>query len=72
VREVLEGVTPSFVCDATGEALGAALVECLREGRRSNGRERSTWLDEGRIAERMLELYGTLMADSRAVAPAGT
>ena len=57
VREVLEPVEPSWVCDPTPAALGAAVAECLTRGERSNGRERSAWLDERRIAERLLALY---------------
>ena len=60
VREILEPVHPSYICDAEPKALGNALVACMRNGGRSDGRERSEWLDERRIARRLLELYDRL------------
>jgi teichuronic acid biosynthesis glycosyltransferase TuaC len=64
VRELLDGVVPSWVCDSDPAELGAALVECLREPRRSNGREASEWLGSERIAARVLELYERLAPGS--------
>jgi teichuronic acid biosynthesis glycosyltransferase TuaC len=60
VRELLEFVEPSWVCEATPEALAVALEECLRKPRRSNGREASASLGEERIAQRILRLYAEL------------
>lgn len=54
---LLAGVAPSAVAEADPEALATAVIECTREGRRSNGRERTAWLDEGAIAKRILEVY---------------
>jgi glycosyltransferase involved in cell wall biosynthesis len=57
VREVLDDVHPSYVCEPDPQALGEAIAACIRSGRRSDGRERSEWLDQRRIAERLLDLY---------------
>ena len=59
VPERLADVDPSW----QGEdeiALGEALVECLREPRRSNGREAARGLTVKRIANRVLDLYRDL------------
>jgi glycosyltransferase involved in cell wall biosynthesis len=62
VAEVLADVEPSWVCDAEPAQLGEALVACLGTARRSNGWERSSWLDQERIAERILALYSELVS----------
>lgn len=60
VEELLDGVVPSCVSDPSEVALSRALVGCLREPRRSNGREVSASLDERVIADRLLRLYREL------------
>lgn len=60
VRELLDGVEPSRVCHDTPEALADALVAVLDAPARSDGRARSGWLDQRRIAERLLAVYGEL------------
>ena len=60
VAELLSGVVPSFVCEASEIALSEALVECLREPRRSNGREVSGRLDARVVAEALLGIYEEL------------
>jgi teichuronic acid biosynthesis glycosyltransferase TuaC len=60
VRELLDAVEPSWVCESAPESVAAALVECLREPRRSNGREASASLSEDRIAQRILRVYAEL------------
>jgi glycosyltransferase involved in cell wall biosynthesis len=60
VRKVLDGVEPSWVCVGHPNDLAAALVDCLTEPRRSNGWERTEWLDARQIATRLLELYGAI------------
>jgi glycosyltransferase involved in cell wall biosynthesis len=57
VAELLEGVEPSYVCEASDVALAGALVRCLRRGERSNGRERSARLDGNVVARSLIELY---------------
>ncbi len=64
VRELLDGVEPSWICDATPEALGGALEHCLRQPRKSNGRASSAHLGLEAVADRILRLYGS-------VAPSG-
>lgn len=60
VEQLLDGVVPSCVTDPSEAALSRALVDCLREPRRSNGRDVSANLDEGVIADRLLRLYTEL------------
>ena len=72
VRELLEPVEPSWVCEATPEALGEALADCFGEPfRRSNGRERSERLGSKEIAARVLALYDELSPGAVAALPAG-
>jgi len=60
VEGILAGVEPSWIRAADPVALGEALAECFALGARSNGWERSAWLDQQRIARRLLDLYGQL------------
>lgn len=60
VTELLEGIMPSFVCEADPAALGEALAACLRDRRRSNGRDASEWLGSEAIAQRLLGLFERL------------
>jgi teichuronic acid biosynthesis glycosyltransferase TuaC len=60
VREILRDIHPSYICEPDPEALGGALVSCLRNGDRSNGRQRSEWLNQRHIAKQLLELYDRL------------
>lgn len=57
ITELLEGVVPSNVREPSESALCDALVECLREPRRSNGREVSARLDSRIVADSLLALY---------------
>ncbi len=74
IAEVLEGVEPSALCAADPQALAAALVCILRQGRRSNGRERIAPLRAAVATARTLECYRSLgapaPAPARAPAPA--
>jgi glycosyltransferase involved in cell wall biosynthesis len=63
-RELLAIAEPSWVCPDDPDALSRALVECLRDRRRSNGREVSARLGLEPIAERVLALYQSLAPDS--------
>jgi glycosyltransferase involved in cell wall biosynthesis len=60
VEEILAAVEPSWICEPTPAALGDALTVCLRSRTRSNGRAVAGWLDERRIAERLIALYRQL------------
>lgn len=60
IPELLEGVEPSWLCEPTVEAYGAALSAALREPRRSNGRARAAHLSSSAIAGRLFELYARL------------
>jgi glycosyltransferase involved in cell wall biosynthesis len=57
VPALLAGVSPSTIAEANPEALASGVIECTTERRRSNGRERTAWLDESVIAQRILEVY---------------
>ena len=61
VRELLEGVEASFVCDAEPVALADALERVLAKPRRSDGREKiEASLSATAVAGRVLELYERL------------
>jgi teichuronic acid biosynthesis glycosyltransferase TuaC len=60
VAELLAGVAPSSVCDASKTSLSEAMVECLRQPRRSNGREVSGRLDARVVADSLLHVYKQL------------
>jgi len=62
VSELTLDVRPGAVCAPTPEALGAALVEVLRQPLRSNGRSRAEELDAQRLAARVLEVYEQALA----------
>ena len=71
VAEILGDIDPSWVCDPEPGPLAGALADCLTERRRSNGWERSAWLGQERIAERLLDLYAELVPGlARTKAPA--
>jgi glycosyltransferase involved in cell wall biosynthesis len=61
VAEILRDVDPSWVCAPEPALLAGALVECLKQRRRSDGWERTAWLGQERIAERLLDLYAELI-----------
>jgi teichuronic acid biosynthesis glycosyltransferase TuaC len=60
VKELLEGVAPSSICDAFESAVSAALLACLQNPRRSNGREMAAHLDASVVAGSLLSLYTDL------------
>lgn len=73
VVERLAAVEPSWVCPPDADALAQALVECLSEPVRSNGREAAADLADDAVAQRLLELYRSLapgLAAGRGPAPA--
>lgn len=57
VSELIAGVEPSFLVDARPDAIALAVLECLRDGRRSNGRVRVAHLTSGAVAARLWHLY---------------
>jgi glycosyltransferase involved in cell wall biosynthesis len=63
VAELLDGVEPSYLCAPSEAALADALVECLREPKRSNGREVSARLDATVVADSLLRIYKELAPD---------
>ena len=73
VSELLQGVSPSWVCEASVGVIADALTECLSAPKRSNGRSESSHLTTSAIAERVLSVYeGVLDGQFRSrVGPAG-
>jgi len=66
VAERLDGVDPSAV-GRTDEGLTDALVEILRRGERSNGREHAREISSEQMAERLRSVYRSVVdADERA------
>jgi teichuronic acid biosynthesis glycosyltransferase TuaC len=57
VEELLANVDPSWVCEPRPELLGAALIECLSDRRRSNGRRCASALTLDAVAGRVLAQY---------------
>jgi glycosyltransferase involved in cell wall biosynthesis len=62
VTELLASVSPAYICEPSAQALSEALVDCLREPRRSNGRKMSEWLDAGVVADSLLAVYRSLVS----------
>lgn len=60
VRHLLDGVRPSYVCTADVEHLARAVVACVGEHRRSNGRDASPMLSEAEVARRLMAVYTTV------------
>jgi teichuronic acid biosynthesis glycosyltransferase TuaC len=60
IAELLDGVVPSYLCDPSATAVAEALVECLRERRRSNGREASSRFDAAAVADSLVGIYEEL------------
>jgi glycosyltransferase involved in cell wall biosynthesis len=65
VPQLLDGVVPSQVCDASDAELAAAVIDCVRRRLRSNGRAVSGRLDARVIADRLVALYTTLAPELR-------
>ena len=64
VRERLEGVTLSSVCEADPAALAAALEQiAAAKPRRSNGRKKIEHLSEPFVAERVADVYRSVLGN---------
>jgi glycosyltransferase involved in cell wall biosynthesis len=61
VEERLVGVEPSFVVPRNAKAIADALVQILRERKRSNGREHVIHLGLDQIAQRVLGVYQSVL-----------
>lgn len=60
VELLLAGVSPSYLCDPDAAELGAAVAECLRARRRSDGPQTAAWLADDLIAARLIDVYRRL------------
>jgi len=72
IREMLADITPSAICRHDSSELGKALVDVLKVGIRSNGRQQRADLAESVIARRILEIYASMgfAPDTQAPTPA--
>ena len=61
VRSLLDGVSPSWICEGSVEALADAVCDCLLEPRRSNGRSKADRLSTRAIATRVLSIYDQML-----------
>ena len=57
VRERLASVEPSALVERTSEAIARAIVGVIRDGRRSNGRERVSEIAQEVVARRIVDVY---------------
>jgi glycosyltransferase involved in cell wall biosynthesis len=57
VRELLEGVEPSYVVSSDPDHIAAAVARVLATGQRSNGRRKAATLDANVSARRVYDLY---------------
>jgi teichuronic acid biosynthesis glycosyltransferase TuaC len=57
IEELLAGVTPSYLCEPSPDVIAAALVDCLREPQRSDGRTRAARLSQAIVVDSILRLY---------------
>jgi teichuronic acid biosynthesis glycosyltransferase TuaC len=58
VGDLLKGVTPSYLCRPVAAEIGEAIVDCLRQGVRSDGRVKAmATLSADVVASRLFEIY---------------
>lgn len=60
IPELLRGVSNSTICDPTVSGLAAALVDCLRAGQRSNGRDSAHRFDQRHVVDQLQDVYDRL------------
>ena len=68
VEERLAGVQPSAVVPRDAEAIAEALVQILRERKRSNGREHVMHLGQDQVAQRVLGVYRAVLEEALTMA----
>lgn len=62
VRDLLERVSPSWVCEPSADALGDAVTQALSKPVRSDGRAKSVHLTTAAIAVRVLAIYERMLS----------
>jgi glycosyltransferase involved in cell wall biosynthesis len=62
VREVIGGIEGCHICTAEPQDIADKLVAALTFGRRTEGRKRVENLSMERVAERIIEAYGQVLA----------
>jgi len=72
VADLLENVSPSWICAPSVDALAGAIAKCVRLGTRSNGRSTSLHLNTGVIAGLILGVYRELGLGDRPLPSART
>ena len=65
VRKLLDGVEPSVVCRSDGKLVDA-IVDVLRRGERSNGREHAKRISSDRMARRIRAIYRSVLDEAQA------
>jgi glycosyltransferase involved in cell wall biosynthesis len=60
IEELLAEVSPAYLCEPSPDSLAEALVDCLREPRRSDGRKRAARLDQAAASSSILRIYEQL------------
>jgi len=65
VREVIAGIEGCYICTADPQDIADKLAAALAFGRRTDGRKRVEDLSMGRVAERIVEAYGQVLAHRR-------
>ena len=65
IEDLLRGVSPSWICDASPNEIAHALVDCLSKPTRSNGRSQSRHLTTSAIADRVLAAYSRTIGSRR-------
>jgi len=68
VKDLLEGVSPSWVCKPSAHVLAGAVAAALSEPARSDGRAKSVHLTTEAIAIRMLSIYERMISKKADVA----
>jgi glycosyltransferase involved in cell wall biosynthesis len=70
VADQLDGVTHSTVCESDTE-LADAIVDVLRAGERSNGRETAREYSLDRMGDRIVDVYESVLAEDAETTPVG-
>jgi glycosyltransferase involved in cell wall biosynthesis len=68
VRDLLAGVSPSWVCEPSAHVVGDAVAEALSEPARSDGRTKSAHLTTEAIAIRIVSIYEKMTSQKPRVA----
>lgn len=65
IRELLQGVEPSYLVEPSERAVAEAMIDCFARGVRCNGRARHAALAADAVARRIVDMYATLTGEHR-------